>query len=128
MPILRKRIELTFGVDIYATHNSSNNVSSNLIDQCYLRKVYDYIIGDVFKNISFEEFKGCVAKRDFSNIYYSEGSKCAMTKYLIYILGKHIDDESWYRDVAHSINTEPQKCSGASVPPLWRKNLNSIRA
>lgn len=128
MPILRKRIELTFGVDIYAINKPSQCVSSRLIDQCYLRKVYDYVCDDAFKGISFKEFERCVVERNFSKIYNSEYAKASMIKYLIYVLSKHIDNESWYRDTAHSINTEPQKCSGASVPKQWRRELNAIKA
>ena len=128
MPILRKRIELTFGVDIYAINKPSQSVSSRLIDQCYLRKVYDYVCDDAFKGISFKEFERCVVERNFSKIYNSEYAKTSMIKYLIYVLSKHIDSESWYRDTAHSINTEPQKCSGASVPKQWRRELNAIKA
>ena len=128
MPILRKRIELTFGVDIYAINKPSQSVSSRLIDQCYLRKVYDYVCDDAFKGISFKEFERCVVERNFSKIYNSEYAKASMIKYLIYVLSKHIDNESWYRDTAHSINTEPQKCSGAPVPKQWRRELNAIKA
>ena len=128
MPILRKRIEFTFGVDIYAINKPSQSVSSRLIDQCYLRKVYDYVCDDAFKGISFKQFERCVVERNFSKIYNSEYAKASMVKYLIYVLSKHIDNESWYRDAAHSINTEPQKCSGASVPKQWRRELNAIKA
>lgn len=128
MPILRKRIEFTFGVDIYAINKPSQSVSSRLIDQCHLRKVYDYVCDDAFKGISFKEFERCVVERNFSKIYNSEYAKASMIKYLIYVLSKHIDSESWYRDTAHSINTEPQKCSGASVPKQWRRELNAIKA
>ena len=128
MPILRKRIELTFGVDIYAINKPSQSVSSRLIEQWYLRKVYDYVCDDAFKGISFKEFERCVVERNFSKIYNSEYAKASIIKYLIYVLSKHIDNESWYRDTAHSINTEPQKCSGASVPKQWRRELNTIKA
>lgn len=127
MPILRKRIELTFGVDIYAINKPSQSVSSRLIEQRYLRKVYDYVCDDAFKGISFKEFERCVVERNFSKIYNSEYAKASMVKYLIYVLSKHIDSESWYRDTAHSINTEPQKCSGASVPKQWRKQWKVSR-
>ena len=104
MPILRKRIELTFGVDIYAINKPRQSVSSRLIEQCYLRKVYDYVCDDAFKGISFKEFERCVVERNFSKIYNSEYAKASMVKYLIYVLSRHIDSESWYRDAAHSIN------------------------
>lgn len=106
---------------------TSQSVSSRLIEQCYLRKVYDYVCDDAFKGISFKEFERCVVERNFSKIYNSEYAKASMIKYLIYVLSKHIDNESWYRDTAHSINTEPQKCSGASVPKQWRREWKVSR-
>ena len=125
MPILRKRIELSFGVDIYAKKNE-DVLSNNLISEAYLRKVYDFINGDALENISFKEFCRCAAERDFSRIYNSHGVRCSKIKYVIYVISR-IAGKEWYIDTAHSINTEPQKCSGASVPKLWRKKLDGIR-
>lgn len=125
MPILRKRIELSFGVDIYAKKRDED-MSNNLVSEAYLRKVYDILNGDAFENISFNEFRCCVSERNFSKIYNSQNARCSKVKYTIYTISR-IAGKEWYLDTAHSINTEPQKCSGATVPKLWRKKLNSIR-
>ena len=126
MPILRKRIELTFGVDIYAKKDAREGLSSNFVSEAFLRKVYNIVNGDAFADISFNEFERCVAERDFSKIYNSKVVRCTKVKYVIYTISRAAGKE-WYIDAAHSINTEPQKCSGATVPKLWRKKLDSIR-
>lgn len=126
MPILRKRIELTFGVDIYAKKGVAKSMSNNLINTAYLRKVYNFVNGDAFTNISFDEFNRCVAERDFSRMYHSDNALYSRIKCHIFAISR-IAGIDWYRDAAHSINTEPQKCSGASVPKLWRKELLAIR-
>lgn len=126
MPFLREQIELSFGVDLYSKSKSKSVLSHRAVNQKYLHELYDFLIGDAFTNISFKEFERCVAERDFSKIYNSRNALCSKIKYLIYVISR-VAGKEWYLDSAHSINTEPQKCSGASVPKLWRKALLAIR-
>ena len=47
--------------------------------------------------------------------------------YLITNLAKHIIKPDWYKETAHSINTEPTRLSGISIPSPWKKKLNGIK-
>ncbi|MFZ4799798.1 MAG: hypothetical protein ACOYMA_20065 [Bacteroidia bacterium] len=48
-------------------------------------------------------------------------------KYIIYILSKFITVDGWYLNTAHSINTEPSKCSGINAPSNWKNKANAIK-
>jgi hypothetical protein len=79
--------------------------------------------------ISFENFINAVNSADFKAIYnnaeqQNSASKC---RYIIFILSKIIPGGDWYLNVAHSINTEPNRCSGVSVPSHWKKRANELK-
>lgn len=46
---------------------------------------------------------------------------------MIYILSFIIDKKDWYSKTAQSINCKPTECSGANVPPDWRKQINELK-
>ena len=75
--------------------------------------------------ISNVDFINAVNNADFKNIYNSADTKNSVTKcrYLIFLMSKFMDKE-WYAKAAHSIDTEPNKCSGANVSTKWKKTAH----
>ena len=80
---------------------------------------------DVISNV---DFINSVSEANFRSIYDHAVIKKSKhkTKYIICILSKFTGNE-WYLKAAHSIDTEPNKCSGATVPYDWKKKAGEIR-
>lgn len=90
-----------------------------------ITKIYEYCRGDTF-SVSFDTFVNAVAKADFSTIYEANTTKRAKCAYLISIIKGFVFGKDWYIEAAHSINTEPTKCSGMKVPVTWKNGLKRI--
>ena len=93
--------------------------------------VYDFCVSTkiIDSSISNVDFINAVNKADFkvihANAELQKGkSKC---KYIIYILSQIINVAEWYKSSANSINTEPNKCSGITVPLDWRNQANALK-
>ena len=71
-------------------------------------------------------FLNCVSAADFSAIWGLKGVKKAKLKYTIFVLKEKMPDE-WYKLAANSIDSTPQKCSGASVPVGWDTDIRQIK-
>lgn len=74
-------------------------------------------------NIPLREFLLYIENANFSLIYNDTIAKKTKQRYLIFILSK-IMGQDWYEKTAFSIHTSKDKCSGASVPPLWKAKIN----
>jgi hypothetical protein len=90
---------------------------------CVKTKVLD---GSAISNV---DFINAVNEANFKTIHahaeqQRSKSKC---KYIIFLLSKFIVGGSWYLNTAHSINTEPNKCSGIGVPVRWKKEADTIK-
>jgi hypothetical protein len=88
--------------------------------------IYNFCINTnvISNSILNVDFINAVDSADFTPILFDgEKSKC---KYIIYILSKIISPE-WYLAAAHSINTEPNRCSGINVPCEWKKQANALK-
>ncbi len=97
-------------------------------DPTFCTAVYDFCIATrVFSGIAHADFCTCVAEANFAHIYNSEGRLAAKLKYMIYVLSRRMNNPQWYSDSAHSIDTEPNKCSGAGVPPEWKRQALAIK-
>jgi hypothetical protein len=97
-------------------------------DPAFCTAVYDFCITTrVFSGITHADFCACVAEANFAPIYNSEGRLAAKLKYIIYVLSRRMNNPQWYSDSAHSIDTEPNKCSGAGVPPEWKRQALAIK-
>lgn len=90
-----------------------------------ITKIYEYCKGDTF-SVSFDTFVNAVAKADFSTIYEANTTKRAKCAYLISVIKGFVFGKDWYIEAAHSINTEPTKCSGMKVPTTWKNELKRI--
>ncbi|GAB6395253.1 MAG: hypothetical protein MdMp024_1565 [Bacteroidales bacterium] len=98
------------------------------VDTGKITAVYDFCIETnvISDSISEVDFINAVSKADFKPIYETAKLK-HKCKYIIYVLSFLINNpmrSQWYKDTAHSINTEPNKCSGANVPGDWKKDAN----
>ena len=96
-----------------------------------IERIYDFCIStkvldsEIISNINFVN---AVHSANFKAIHdhtsqIKSKSKC---KYIIYVLSKFMG-EDWYLKTAHSINTEPNRCSGITVPLEWKKKVNAIK-
>ena len=94
---------------------------SRIFEHCQKTDVFD-------DQISLSDFTMAIDNTDFKEIV----EKCAKRKKkskcmsVINKLSKVISSE-WYRKTAHSINTEPTRISGISVPCGWKKELDDIK-
>lgn len=106
-------------------------ISSYIIDEQKALNVYYFCIEtNVIDNTITEEmFIEEIKNANFTKIYanseeLNSKSKC---KYIIYILSFLVQGKSWYQNAAHSINTEPNKCSGINVPYNWKEAANKLK-
>lgn len=134
MTILKDKLKITGpSSTLRAKEYILENGTSALKDTCIekLTIVYRYCIstGVFDPNLSCMDFINCVQKTNFKKIYEASGknntkSKC---KYIIYIISRIMNSDEWYKKTANSINTEPNKCSGASVPAKWKKEAGALK-
>lgn len=97
------------------------------VDLTYIGKIYNHISEDVIPNtVTNTMFLNCVSAADFSAIWGLKGVKKAKLKYTIFVLKEKMPDE-WYKLAANSIDSTPQKCSGASVPVGWDTDIRQIK-
>jgi hypothetical protein len=97
-------------------------------DPTFCTKIYDFCITTrVFRGITHSEFCTCVGEANFTPIYNSESRLAAKLKYIIYVISRRMNNPQWYSNSAHSIDTEPNKCSGASVPLEWKRQALAIK-
>jgi hypothetical protein len=135
-----------FGIEVPAdtdppitaqTESKTNKVNTGksqryTFDTAKISAVYDFCIETkVFNSSDVTEvdFIKAVDSADFRSIHAeSEKTKGkSRCKYIIYVLSKFISGDNWYLNTAHSINTEPNKCSGITVPSEWKKKVNDIK-
>lgn len=78
----------------------------------------DVLDSEVISNVAFIN---AVNTANFKSISNHAETKDTKTKsmYVIYVLSKYMTSD-WYLQTAHSIDTEPTKCSGANVPIKWK--------
>lgn len=94
---------------------------------CYCIKNKNVFDGDI---ITLQDFINAVLDANFARIHEEDGTKKSKCKYIIYRLKELISEpynKEWYLAAAHSIDTEPCKCSGANVPKKWKKEANAIK-
>ena len=93
--------------------------------------VYDFCIETkvISEYISNLDFINATNNADFSQIYTNAEQENSKTKfkYIIYVLSFIIDNPEWYLLAAQNINTEPNKCSGANVPTVWKKQADALK-
>lgn len=94
-------------------------------DVLAITKIYDYCKGNTF-SVSFKVFVDAVTNADFSIVYKADGTITSKCAYLISVIKKFVYSKDWYKNAAHSINTEPTRCSGMKVPPDWKDDLQMI--
>jgi hypothetical protein len=97
-----------------------------------ITEVYNFCIGTHVLDrtvISEVDFINAVNSADFGTIYghAEERKRKCKCKYIIFILSKLVTGNGWYLNTAHSINTEPSRCSGITVPEAWKKGAKAIR-
>jgi len=109
------------------THNDNYQ-----FDTTKITTIYNFCVDtNVFSGVITEvDFINAVNNADFSAIY--EKSTKGKCKYIIYILSFSVKNtnantETWYQKAAHSIKTEPNKCSGINVPNDWKNQANSLK-
>jgi hypothetical protein len=117
------------------SNTNKDNVGKNqqyTFDTVKITNIYNFcintgvLINTVISNV---DFINAVNTANFKTIYahaeqQESKGKC---KYIIFILSKFIAGDGWYLKTAHSINTEPCKCSGINVPSGWKKKANTIK-
>jgi hypothetical protein len=97
-----------------------------------INDIYDFCVVTGVLNsdvISIVEFMTAVVSANFKHIYKHaewQHSK-AKCKYIIYILSGLIQNADWYVKTAHSIDTEPNRCSGANVIFEWKIEANRLK-
>lgn len=104
-----------------------NNTSIAMFDPDYLMRIYLFCTESKVFNVTLDDFKRAVSQADFNSIIKMDSTLKGKLKYLIYILGCHADTPDWYINAAHSIDTEPNKCSGATAPTAWKKQAKAIK-
>jgi hypothetical protein len=100
-------------------------------DPAKITAVYNFCIEtNVLSNtISNVAFINAVNSANFKTIHDNaeqqrSKSKC---KYIIFILSKFVAGNDWYLTTAHSINTEPNRCSGITVPLDWKNRADALK-
>jgi hypothetical protein len=101
-------------------------------DTAKITAVYDFCINtDVLDSsvISPVDFINAVDTANFATIHnHAERRKRkSKLKYIIFILNKFVTGDDWYLNAAHSINTEPVRCSGITVPLDWKRQANGMK-
>ncbi|MDR1644786.1 MAG: hypothetical protein LBS05_03020 [Tannerellaceae bacterium] len=105
------------------------------LDMTKISAVYKFCIDTgVLDNaiVSDVKFINAVHEANFREIHAHAASRGMKTKctYIISVLSKFIPENSrkeWYLKTAHSIGTEPTKCSGANVPSGWRREVDRLK-
>lgn len=128
--ILRLKSDLTSKMN--NSTNGINNLKKNNLDIVLINKIYNFCIETkvLDKNtITNVDFINAVEIADFLNIYKHSKEMQSSTKmrYIIYVLSKYNTSNNWFMNAAHSINTEPTKCSGVNVPTKWKNDANAIK-
>ena len=77
-------------------------------------------------DVSLQTFYEAVSSANFKSIYDMKTTKKGKCKYIIYILSHHFEGD-WYKTAAESINTAPNRCSGANVPDTWKYNADKYK-
>ncbi|MDR1583237.1 MAG: hypothetical protein LBS55_08280 [Prevotellaceae bacterium] len=111
---------------------SNGNNKQYTFDPSEITTVYDFCIDTgVLKSdvISLGNFISAVDSANFKDIYEHAKQQKAQCKckYTIFVLSKFVTGEDWYLNTAHSIDTEPNRCSGINVPLGWKKNADKIK-
>lgn len=114
-----------------SSHTNTNEPTGYQCDPGIISSIYQFCIDtNVFdNNIKLSELSSAVENANFKVLV----EKCALRNkksqcmYLITNLAKHIIKPDWYKETAHSINTEPTRLSGISIPSPWKKKLNDIK-
>lgn len=115
-----------------ATEPNSNNKEKinkfHIQDNHKIIAIYEFCTGEkksIFSktNIPVSKFLSYIENADFSVIYNDIIAKKTKQRYLIFILSK-IMGQDWYEKTVYSINSSKVKCSGATVPPFWKAELN----
>jgi len=97
-----------------------------------IERIYDFCIdskvleSDIISKI---DFINAVNEANFKAIHNHASQKKSKSKckYIIYALSKFVVGEGWYLETAHSIDTEPNKCSGITVPIKWKDKADAIK-
>lgn len=90
-----------------------------------ITRIFNYCKENTF-TVGFETFLNAIVTADFSTIYNANNTVASKCAYLISVVKKFVDDKDWYRKAAHSINSEPTRCSGMKVPSEWKNGLKMI--
>lgn len=113
------------------SNTNTNNQTRYKYDPIIISRIFEHCQKtDVFDDqISLSDFTMAIDNTDFKEIV----EKCTLRRkksksmYIIKKLSVIIGSDEWYRNTAHSINTEPTRISGISVPCGWKKELNDIK-
>lgn len=114
-----------------STH-ARNELKKNKLNIVLIDKIYNFCIETKVldeNTVSNVDFIKTVESADFSIIYEHSKEQQSSTKmrYIIYVLNKFISINDWFLNAAHSIDTEPSKCSGVNVPTNWKNKANAIK-
>ena len=110
----------------HSTSETNNPVTSETeqkeqykINILKIHDVYNFCIeAEIINNsISEENFINAVYNADFKNILSNAESLKSKSAcmYTITIISHFVDSPKWYKDTAHSINTEPNRCSAKKL-------------
>ncbi len=117
------------------TNNSNharNELKKNKLNIVLIDKIYNFCTETKVldeNTVSIVDFINAVDSANFSIIYKHSKEQQSSTKmrYIIYVLSKSIVINDWFLNAAHSIDTEPSKCSGVNVPTRWKDEANAIK-
>jgi hypothetical protein len=123
------QLEATEHIKTDTNIDKSQQYSSDLAK---IEEIYDFCVrSKIIDNniISSVDFVNAVNQADFRTIhdYAEENGAKSKCKYIIYIISFSFKGSDWYLKTAHSINTEPSKCSGANVPFEWKKEADELK-
>jgi len=122
---IKNEIDKTEKTQIQLKEEESQTVKFDF-DKTRICNIYDFCVKeDIFQNISITDFISYVETANFKSIIENKDTKEMQLKRLIYRMSK-IMDGAWYSKTAISINTSPQKCSGAKVPDFWDEKCDKI--
>lgn len=92
-----------------------------------LNEIYFFCVDEkVFAEVDNYEFHECITKIDFSKFFTDKVIRKNKFKYIIYRLHLIINDSTWYKKAANSIEVIPKNCSGANVPEEWKEMINDL--
>jgi hypothetical protein len=118
--------------ELNADKGNTDKHQQYILDTTKITEVYNFCVdtdvidGSIISNVGFIN---AVNDANFKTIYaHAEQQKTkSKCKYIIYVLSKFVNNDKWYLNTAHSIDTEPNKCSGITVPADWKEQANSIK-